>query len=102
MSPVKPAYCTARSSSTAENFLQKGFLPAYALAVAEENAAGGVVVAAPTCGSAGVLPAVLRYIQDKLPCSEEMLLHALATAGPARQPYQVQRVDLRRRSWMSG
>ena len=64
-----------------ENFLQKGFLPAYALAVAEENAAGGVVVAAPTCGSAGVLPAVLRYIQDKLPCTEEMLLHALATAG---------------------
>ena len=38
-----------------ENFLQKGYLPAYALAVAEENAAGGVVVAAPTCGSAGVL-----------------------------------------------
>ena len=64
-----------------ENFLQKGFLPAYALAVAEENAAGSVVVAAPTCGSAGVLPSVIRYIQDKLPCTEEMLLHALATAG---------------------
>ena len=64
-----------------ENFLQKGFLPAYALAVAEENAAGGVVVTAPTCGAAGVLPAVIRYIQDKLPCTDTMLLHGLATAG---------------------
>lgn len=64
-----------------ENFLQKGMLPAYALAVAEENASGGVVVTAPTCGSAGVLPAVLRYIQDKVRCTRKMNLHALATAG---------------------
>ena len=64
-----------------ENFLQKGMLPAYALAVAEENAAGNVIVTAPTAGSAGTLPAVLRYLQDKLGCRESTLLHALATAG---------------------
>jgi L-serine dehydratase len=56
-------------------------LPAYALAVAEENAAGHVVVSAPTCGSAGVVPAVLHYLSDRLPCPEQTMLHALATAG---------------------
>ena len=44
-------------------------LYAYALAVAEENASGGVVVTAPTCGSSGVLPAVLRYVQEITGCS---------------------------------
>ena len=54
---------------------------AYALAVAEENAAGGMIVTAPTCGASGVLPAVLRYLQETLKCSHEDILHALATAG---------------------
>lgn len=54
---------------------------AYALAVAEENASGGVVVTAPTCGSSGVLPAVLRYVQEITGCPDEALLRALATAG---------------------
>ncbi len=58
-----------------------GFLPAYALAVAEENAAGGEIVTAPTCGSSGVLPAVIRHITDILETSEEHILRALATAG---------------------
>jgi L-serine dehydratase len=59
----------------------EGFLPAYALAVAEENAVGGEIVTAPTCGSAGVLPSVLRHIEDTLQTPERELLHALATAG---------------------
>jgi L-serine dehydratase len=59
----------------------EGLLPAYALAVAEENAAGGEIVTAPTCGSCGVLPAVLRYVQEKVDCHEESVLRALATAG---------------------
>jgi L-serine dehydratase len=54
---------------------------AYALAVAEENAAGGVVVTAPTCGSAGVLPAVLFMLQEMDKFSDKKILHALATAG---------------------
>lgn len=61
--------------------LQQGYLPTYALAVAEENAAGGEIVTAPTCGSCGVLPAVLRHILDQLDCSEMSILRALATAG---------------------
>jgi L-serine dehydratase len=61
--------------------VKEGFLPAYALAVAEENASGGKVVTAPTCGSAGVLPAVLRHMQDTIPTPEASVLRALATAG---------------------
>jgi len=56
-------------------------LSAYALAVAEENAAGGLVVTAPTCGSSGVLPAVLRYVQETFTCSDSSIVRALAIAG---------------------
>lgn len=68
-------------SVSGKNFLNDGLLPAYALAVAEENASGGVVVTAPTCGSSGVLPAVLRYVQENTGCSQAAILRALATAG---------------------
>lgn len=54
---------------------------AYALAVSEENAAGGEIVTAPTCGSSGVLPAILRYLQETLACNNQEILRALATAG---------------------
>jgi L-serine dehydratase len=54
---------------------------AYALAVAEENADGGIIVTAPTCGSAGVLPAVLYTIQSSYKIDKTKILHALATAG---------------------
>jgi len=60
---------------------RNGLLWAYALAVSEENAAGGVIVTAPTCGASGVLPAVLRYLQESLECHTEDILRALATAG---------------------
>ena len=64
------------------NLMQpEGFLPAYALAVAEENAAGGVIVTAPTCGSSGVLPAVLKHLQETIGLQEQSILRALATAG---------------------
>jgi L-serine dehydratase len=58
-----------------------GYLPAYALAVAEENAVGNEIVTAPTCGSSGVLPAILHHIEDTIETSEEHILKALATAG---------------------
>jgi L-serine dehydratase len=60
---------------------RSGFLSAYALAVAEENSSGGLIVVAPTCGSSGVVPAVLYYLQEILNCSEDAVLRALATAG---------------------
>jgi L-serine dehydratase len=62
-------------------FRKDGYLPAYALAVAEENATGSEIVTAPTCGSSGVLPALLRHIEDTIETSEEHILRALATAG---------------------
>jgi L-serine dehydratase len=64
-----------------KSFLNEGLLPAYALAVAEENASSGVVVTAPTCGSSGIVPAVLRYVQENANCSDVTILRALATAG---------------------
>jgi L-serine dehydratase len=60
----------------------RGLLFAYALAVSEENAAGtGLVVTAPTCGSAGVLPAVLYYLHKHHEVPEKRIIRALATAG---------------------
>ena len=52
----------------------------YAIAVAEENADGGAVVTAPTCGSAGVLPACLRVMQESLSLSEDRVCEALLVA----------------------
>ena len=57
------------------------YLFAYALAVSEENAAGNVVVTAPTCGSSRILPAVLYLFHKKYEMSEKRIIHALATAG---------------------
>jgi len=57
------------------------YLFAFALAVAEENAAGNVVVTAPTCGSCGILPAILYLFHKQYDISEKRILHALATAG---------------------
>lgn len=54
---------------------------AYALAAAEENAAGGVVVTAPTCGASGIVPAVLYYMQTDCGVREREILDALAVAG---------------------
>ncbi|HQO10388.1 MAG TPA: L-serine ammonia-lyase [Clostridiales bacterium] len=53
----------------------------YALAVAEENACGGKIVTAPTCGSCGVLPAVLKTMRDSFEFSDQKIIRALATAG---------------------
>ena len=54
---------------------------AYAFAVSEQNADGKTIVTAPTCGSAGVMPAVLYYQQLKRGYSDTEILRALATGG---------------------
>lgn len=54
---------------------------AYAFAVSEENAGGGTIVTAPTCGACGVLPAVLLYEQERHGFSDTEMIHALAAAG---------------------
>lgn len=53
----------------------------YAYAVSEQNADNGTIVTAPTCGSCGVLPAVLYYFRDKRKLSELDIAHALGVAG---------------------
>lgn len=65
------------SAETRENRL----VCAYAFAVSEENASGGTIVTAPTCGACGVLPAVLKYAQERKKYSDEQIIRALATAG---------------------
>ena len=54
---------------------------AYAFAVSEENASGGTIVTAPTCGACGVLPAVLTYYQERRGYTDDEIVNALATAG---------------------
>lgn len=70
-----------KASLYGPEFKQNGLLCAYAHAVSEENAAGGLIVTAPTCGACGVLPAVLRHLDETLNCGRDNLLRALATAG---------------------
>ncbi len=53
----------------------------YALAVSEENASGGLIVTAPTCGSCGVLPGVLLYIKNQYHLSDMKIYRALLTAA---------------------
>lgn len=59
----------------------RGLMFAYALATAEENAAGGLIVTAPTCGSAAVLPAVLYHCKQNYGFAEDRILRGLAIAG---------------------
>ncbi len=54
---------------------------AYAFAVSEQNAGGGVIVTAPTCGACAVLPSVLKYMQDKKGFSDDDICRALAVGG---------------------
>jgi L-serine dehydratase len=70
-----------KASVYGDEFKLQGLLFAYAHAVAEENAAGGIIVTAPTCGASGVLPAVLRRLDETLNCGNRAILQALATAG---------------------
>lgn len=72
-------YMKAKSCNGAMN--SRGNLYAYALAVSEQNASGGQIVTAPTCGSSGVLPAVLYHLYRSHEFREVRILRALATAG---------------------
>lgn len=65
------------SPQTRENRL----VCSYAFAVSEQNADCGVIVTAPTCGSCGVVPAVLKYMQEKNHFSDDDVIRALAVAG---------------------
>lgn len=70
-----------RSGGYTDVMKSRGLVYAYALATSEENAGGGRIVTAPTCGSSGVLPAVLYHLQQSRGFSRQRILRALATAG---------------------
>lgn len=54
---------------------------AYAYAASEQNAGGGMITTAPTCGASGVLPAVLYYMQEKKGFTDFEIAKALAAGG---------------------
>ncbi|MCP9610971.1 L-serine ammonia-lyase [Coprobacter tertius] len=70
-----------RATGYKQSLQSRGLVFSYALAVSEENASGGKIVTAPTCGSCGVLPAVLFHLQKTRDFSDTRILRALATAG---------------------
>ena len=65
------------SAQTKENRL----VCSYAFAVSEQNASGGIIVTAPTCGACGVVPSVLKYMQETRGFTDEQIIHALAAGG---------------------
>ena len=73
------AYAKARDLSGLMGSTAHAF--SYALAVSEENAGGGRIVTAPTCGSCGVLPGVLYHLAAEYEIPEPRILRALLTAG---------------------
>lgn len=70
-----------RAIGQGDTFKTRGLVFAYALAVSEENAAGGTIVTAPTCGSCGVLPSVLYHMQKRYGFTDTRIVRALATCG---------------------
>ena len=71
-----------RGTNLAAPHVINDWMSAYAMAVNEENAAGGQVVTAPTNGAAGVIPAVIRYWLTHVPgASEERLPEFFLTAA---------------------
>ncbi len=77
----KAARYHIKSQGYDRSLRNRGFIFSYALAVAEENAAGGKIVTAPTCGSAAVLPAVLYHCYKNYSINEYRIIRGLATAG---------------------
>jgi L-serine dehydratase len=70
-----------KAKSYAGSLRSRAFIYAYALATSEENASGAVIVTAPTCGSSGVLPAVLFHLLTKHEFRDTKIIKALGTAG---------------------
>ena len=70
-----------RALAYKDSLKSRALVSSYALAVSEQNARGGIVVTAPTCGSCGVVPAVLYHMKKAHNFSDKDILKALATAG---------------------
>jgi L-serine dehydratase len=81
MLPRKASSFNLKAQNFSGPFKKRSKLFAYALAVSEENAAGGKIVTAPTCGACGVVPAVLKHYQKVYNVDLQQIYKALATAG---------------------
>lgn len=79
--PRKAQSFYLKGKNYATPFKRRSQLFSFALAVSEENASGGKIVAAPTCGACGVLPAVLQYFRKVYKTEDTSIIRALATAG---------------------
>lgn len=77
----KAASYAVKAKMMGTAFVTTTKLFAYALAMAEENASGNRVVTAPTCGSCGVVPAVLLAMQEKFSFRDNEIVAALGVAG---------------------
>lgn len=80
-SPRKASTYNVKASGYKQSLQSRGLVYSYALAVSEENASGGTIVTAPTCGACGVVPAVLYHIYKSHNFSDNRIIRALATAG---------------------
>ena len=70
-----------RASAFKPSLQSRALVTAYALATSEQNACGAMIVTAPTCGSSGVLPAVLYHLKKNHNFTDREILRAMATAG---------------------
>lgn len=77
----KAASYFVKANGYKKSLQSRALVYAYALAVSEENASGGTIVTAPTCGSCGVMPAVLYHLSKGHGFSDTRIVHAMATAG---------------------
>ena len=100
--PRRAVTYLVRAQGYKSNLQSRGLVFAYALAVSEENASGGEIVTAPTCGSCGVLPAVLYHLQK----SREFLRGTHTPRTRYRRTYrqrgETECIDIRRRGRLSG
>ncbi len=79
--PRKASSYYVKAKSYSRTLKRRSLAFAYALAVSEENACGGKIVTAPTCGSSGVVASVMYLLKQDFDFSDAKILRALATAG---------------------
>lgn len=79
--PRKAQSYMIKSKAYSGPIQKRSMLFAFALAVSEENASGGKIVTAPTCGACAVVPSVMLYHQKTYKIPDSSILKALATAG---------------------
>ncbi len=79
--PRKAANYHIKAMGYQHTLKSRGLVFSYALAVSEENASGGLIVTAPTCGSSGVLPSVLYHSAKAYEIAKPRILNALSTAA---------------------